>query len=258
MNKLVWLTDLHLVEPGRDLPQNVDPLARLRACLDEIGRLHADAARIVLSGDLIQLRNTGAYCILRSELERLPIAFRLLPGNHDDRAALLETFPEITPHDGFLHGAEELDELSILYLDTLAQDGKHHGELCARRLEWIGDRITAAGEKPLLIFLHHPPWEIGVPALDRLRLLDSEPLAELLRQRRAATHLFCGHLHRNVSGLSAGWPFASLKSPHVQFELDMTGSKLARSRESPGYGVILAKGRDIVVNYRDLDLPQAA
>lgn len=102
------------------------------------------------------------------------------------------------------------------------------------------------------IFLHHPPCDIGVPALDRLRLLDSDVLADLVRRRSGATHLFCGHLHRNVSGLWAGHPFASLKSPHIQFDLDMTGSQLVRSTEPPGYGVILIGQNGIVVNYRDI------
>jgi 3',5'-cyclic-AMP phosphodiesterase len=65
-------------------------------------------------------------------------------------------------------------------------------------------------------------------------------------------HLFCGHVHRNVSGLWAGRPFAGLKSPHVQFDLDMRGANLVRSKEPPGYGVILVRENDIVVNYRDL------
>ena len=55
-----------------------------------------------------------------------------------------------------------------------------------------------------------------------------------------------------MSGLWAGHPFAALKSPHVQFDLDMTGAKLVRSKESPGYGVILVTENEIVVNYRDV------
>jgi Icc protein len=252
VKKLIWLTDLHLVEPDQDWPQGVDPLARLRVCLDEVRTLHSDAERIVVSGDLVQLRNPGAYSILRAELEQMPMPYRLLVGNHDDRDALMATFPEINRVEGFIQGADDLDGARLLYLDTLAGDGKHHGELCPARTRWIGDQIMSADERPLLIFLHHPPCDIGVPALDRLRLLDSEELARLVRRRRDSTHLFCGHLHRNVCGLWAGHPFASLKSPHVQFALDMTGSKLVRSMEPPGYGVILIGQNEIVVNYRDI------
>jgi 3',5'-cyclic AMP phosphodiesterase CpdA len=252
VKKLVWLTDLHLVEPGRDWPQGIDPRARLRRCLEEVRALHSDAERIVVSGDLIQLRNPGAYSLLRAELDQMPTPFRLLVGNHDDRAALLEAFPEIEHVDGFLQGADDLDGASLLYLDTLAADGKHHGELCPVRMRWIRDQILSADARLLLIFQHHPPCDIGVPALDRLRLRDSEGLARLVRGRTGPVHLFCGHVHRNVSGLWAGHPFAALKSPHVQFDLDMTGAKLVRSKESPGYGVILVTENEIVVNYRDV------
>jgi Icc protein len=252
MTKLIWLTDLHLVERGRDWPQGVDPLERLRRCLEEIRALHSDAARIVVSGDLIQLRNRGAYRLLRAELEQMPTPYRLLVGNHDDRDALLETFPEIRHSDGFIQAADDLETASLLCLDTLAADGKHHGELCPTRMRWLSDQISLADARPLLIFLHHPPCDIGVPALDRLRLLGSAGLARLLRGRSGPTHLFCGHVHRNVCGLWAGHPFAALKSPHVQFDLDMTGANLVRSKEPPGYGVILVGENDIVVNYRDL------
>jgi 3',5'-cyclic-AMP phosphodiesterase len=252
MKKLIWLTDLHLVEPGRDWPQGIDPLARLRACLAEAKGLHSDAERIVVSGDLIQLRNPGAYSLLRAELEQMPMPARLLVGNHDDRDALLATFPEIEHVDGFLQGADDLDDARLLYLDTLAADGKHHGELCLARMRWITEQISAADARPLLIFQHHPPCDIGVPALDRLRLLESEGLARLVQARRGPTHLFCGHVHRNVCGLWAGHQFAALKSPHVQFDLDMTGAKLVRSKEPPGYGVILVGEDKIVLNYRDL------
>jgi 3',5'-cyclic-AMP phosphodiesterase len=252
MTKLVWLTDLHLVEPGQDWPQGIDPLAGLRACLDEIRVQHADAARVVISGDLIQLRNPRAYSTLRRELAQMPMPYRLLVGNHDDRSALLATFPEIVPVGGFIQSAEDVDCARLLYLDTLASDRSHHGELCSARVTWIAGQIHASRERPLLIFMHHPPCDIGVPALDRLRLLGNEELAGLLRKRSAPTQLFCGHVHRNASGLWAGHSFATLKSPHVQFELDMIGQKLVRSKEPPGYGVILLSKSDVAVNYRDI------
>lgn len=252
MNKLIWLTDLHLVEPDRDWPAGVHPLRRLRACLEEIRTHHADAERIVLSGDLIHLSNPEAYRILRDELETAQTPYRLLAGNHDDRKALLSSFPDAGQHNGFLQYAEDLGAARILYVDTVAPGGKHHGELCPARIRWIAEQIDTADDKPLLVFLHHPPFDIGVPALDRLRLLDADALAALLRKRRGPTHLFCGHVHRNASGLWAGHPFATLKSPHVQFDLDMKGYKLARSGEPPGYGVILIRRDGIVLNYRDL------
>lgn len=252
MKKLIWMTDLHLVEPERAWPAGVDPLARLRACLTEINALHADADRIIISGDLIQLNNTQAYEVLRHELELLGLPYRLLVGNHDDRDALVSIFPEVVRSNQFVQYAEELGGARILYLDTLANDGSHHGELCSTRIAWIAEQFAIAGDEPLLVFLHHPPCNIGVPALDRLGLHDPGPLADLLAKRRGLTQLFCGHVHRNVSGLWAGHPFASLKSTHVQFALDMAGDKLARRTEPPAFAVVLFDSDQVVVNYCDV------
>jgi hypothetical protein len=47
-------------------------------------------------------------------------------------------------------------------------------------------------------------------------------------------------------------PFATLKSPHVQFDLDMVGSTLVRSKEPPGYGMILVDRDGVIVTYRDM------
>jgi 3',5'-cyclic AMP phosphodiesterase CpdA len=251
MTKLIWLTDLHLVEPGRDWPAGVDPLKGLRNCLEEIRTRHSDAERVVVSGDLIQLRNVGAYPLLRAELEAMQLPYRLLVGNHDDRGALLDAFPEVEVVDGFVQSAENIGNARLLYLDTLAS-GQHHGELCPVRMRWISDQIKSAGDKPLLLFLHHPPCEIGVPALDRLRLFGAEEFAQSLLDRKEPTQLCCGHVHRNVSGTWAGHPFATLKSPHVQFDLQMNAPKLVRSQEPPGYGVILIGPDGIVLNYRDV------
>jgi Icc protein len=250
--KLIWITDPHLVEPGRDWPQGVDPAHRLSICLDEVMATHPDADRLILSGDLIQLGNPGAYRVLRSALARLPMPYRLMVGNHDDRRALLEAFPETQSIDGFIQSAEDLGSARLVYLDTLASDGKHTGELCQTREHWLSEQFARAGEGQLLIFLHHPPFDIGVPALDHLKLQNTVQLARLLRRRSSPTYLFAGHVHRHVTGLWAGHSIATLKSTHVQFALNMTASTLERSAEPPGYGIILGSEDGLMLNYRDL------
>lgn len=161
MSKLIWLTDLHLVEQDRDWPQRIDPLQRLRLCLSEVREKHSDADRIVISGDVAQLNNLGAYSILREGLEQAGIAYRILAGNHDDCAALLSVFSEVSSPGPFVQGIDELADVQIMYVDTVADNGKHHGELCGARLAWIEKEVGSSDERPLLVFLHHPPVDIG-------------------------------------------------------------------------------------------------
>ena len=119
--RLRTLTDLHLVEPGQDWRQGVDPLGRLRVCLEEIRTLHSDAERIVVSGDLVQLRNPRAYSILRAELEQMPTPYRLLIGNNDDRDPFWRSSRKSTISTDSFRGADAFIA-RVLYLDTLARD----------------------------------------------------------------------------------------------------------------------------------------
>lgn len=253
MHKVLWLTDPHLVEADAVSQEPSEAWQRFGRCLDEIQREHMDAELLVLTGDLVHLNNPGAYALLREELERLPMPYRLLVGNHDDRAALHGAFPDIPMVGGFVQGSDDIGETRLIYLDTQASEG-HHGELCSFRLDWLAAQLEEASRRPLLLFLHHPPMEIGVPALDRLRLLESEGLSDLLQFRRAPTHLFCGHVHRNVSGRWSGHPFATLKSTNTQFAFDMQASRLIRCDEDPGYGVLLFDDERVIVNYVDIPM----
>lgn len=153
----------------------------------------------------------------------------------------------------FVQGSDDIGETRLIYLDTLASEG-HHGELCPSRLDWLTEQLVAASARSVLIFLHHPPMEIGIPALDKLRLLESEGLRALLQARNAPTHLFCGHVHRNVSGRWSGHPFATLKSTNTQFAFDMQASRLIRCDEDPGYGVLLFDDERVIVNYVDISI----
>ena len=249
--KIVWLTDLHLVEQGAAFPAGVDPLARARACLADVNARHADADLLVITGDLIQLRNPGAYDILRDLLADIPFPIRLLVGNHDDRNALLASFPTIATCDGFVQSVEMLGGYRIIYLDTLASGGQHYGELCERRLAWLETALSTE-RAPTLVFMHHPPFDVGIPALDALKLIDRDRRLASLFGQHDVRQIMCGHLHRSVSGNWLGLPVTIMKSPHVSFALDTRAPSLTRANDTPGYGIILINSDSVIVHTQDV------
>ncbi|WP_406672498.1 phosphodiesterase [Natronospira sp.] len=247
-SKLLWITDLHLAETGYPRAQNAEPLRRLNAVLDELRDQHADADRLILTGDLVQSGSIEGYEVLRDALQDFPVPYRLLVGNHDHRDSLRKIFPDEPTVDSFLQSREDLHGTRLIYMDTQAENG-HHGELCAIRLAWLDAQLQSAGATPVLIFMHHPPMAIGVPPLDRLRLRDPDnALFHLLRARSAPTQLLFGHLHRNVSGLWAGHPFTVLESTHLPLVFDMTSDRLSRHPGPPGYGIVLLDNESVVIN----------
>ena len=91
--KLVQVSDLHFVPPGVRL-LGIDPRARFSACVADINANHADAELCLLTGDLADRGAPEAYAALREALADLRVPYRLMVGNHDDRAAFRGAFPE--------------------------------------------------------------------------------------------------------------------------------------------------------------------
>lgn len=248
--KLIHLSDLHMVAPGGRV-HGLDPRANLDAAVADINAHHGDAALCIATGDLTHDGTPAAYAALAEALEPLHVPWRLLPGNHDDREALAARFPDVQRDaHGFIQGRVPLEGRRLLLLDTL-EPGTHAGSYCERRRQWLDAELAAAAEagEPVYLFLHHPPLDVGMPALDAMRLLDAEPLGDLLTAHGNVRHVFFGHLHRPVAGSWRGIPFTGMRSTTFQMALDMvTADRIAKCYEAPAYGVVLLDDARTVVH----------
>ncbi|WP_298745552.1 metallophosphoesterase [uncultured Brevundimonas sp.] len=249
--KLLWFTDLHLLADNSSGPLGRDPCAAFQACLDHALARHPDADRVIITGDLIQLRHVEAYKVLKGLLADCPIPARLLMGNHDDRPAFLRNFPDECGPGGFVQRAETVSDFRLIYLDTLAANGRHTGELCKVRLNWLREVLAADRDRPAMIFMHHPPADIGIPALDRLKLENSSDFADAL-QGADVEMILCGHVHRTAVMRWSAAPTLSLKAVSPAFSLDTSSVSLSRSDEPPGYGVVVTSGGRAVVHVQDV------
>jgi 3',5'-cyclic AMP phosphodiesterase CpdA len=250
--KVVHLSDLHLTRDGAPLYRRT-PLARLEQAFGRIRADDADAAFCLLTGDLADAGGDGAYGGLARALAQLPMPCHLLPGNHDDRAALRRVFPGL-PDDGngFIQQSVATPAGRFLLLDTL-RDGKPWGLLCPARLAWLAAELDASGDQPLFIAMHHPPFATGIPSMDRFMLRGADDFwATLAPHRARLRHLFLGHLHRPIGGSWRGVPFSFVASPNHQVALDLVtdGDDVPGCGEPSGYGVILIDDERVVVHHR--------
>lgn len=253
---VVHLTDLHLVPPGGRL-YGLDPEERLRAAVASIAARHgpvgpAPAAMAIVTGDLTHEGHPGAYALLREIFAGLPCPCHLLPGNHDDRAALLAAFPELPRDDhGFVQSALDTPAGRFLLLDT-KEPGTHGGRLGPQRLGWLAARL-AEDDAPIFLWLHHPPQPVGIARMDEIPLADADAFWEVLAPHRARVrHLFHGHLHRPLSGSWRGIPFSSLRGTNHQVALDLAERPtVPGSREPPAYALVRFSDDAVVVHVHD-------
>lgn len=250
--KLIHITDTHLVEPGRTLYQT-DPYERLAQCIDDVVANHADAAFCVITGDLAHKGEPAAYRGFATQVARLPMPVYPLAGNHDFRAPLVDAMPA-APRDehGFIQGVLRRDEGDFLFLDTL-DEGVSGGKYCEKRCAWLAARLREGGERPVYLFMHHPPFAIGIPCLDRIALLDPEPISRVIEPHRARIrHLFYGHVHRPVCGSWKGIPVSTMRGLNHQVPFDLaTVSPVPKSHEPPAYAVAFIEPDQVTVHFHD-------
>lgn len=242
--KLIHLTDPHLVAPGEML-HGLDPCDRLSRVLDDIGRHHGDADLCVISGDLAHGGDPRAYAWLAERLAEFPIRTILMTGNHDSRPAMRAELPGLMDDGaGFVQGVMAADDGVFLFLDTHKDPAISSGEYCTRRRGWLAARLEEARGRPVRIFMHHPPLDIGVPRMDRIRLADADAFGALL-DGHDLRRIFFGHVHRVVHAGWRGIPCTALPGTAIQIPFSATVTGL--TAEPAMYGVVLISGPDTTI-----------
>lgn len=259
--KIVHLSDVH-VGPAEIL--GCDPEQRLRDVLAHIAEFHADADRLVVTGDLVHHGSEDSYRRFRVMLENAGFAIagsgelspRLLIGNHDERESFRRIFPEVMADpEGFIQYIDPTPAGLFVYLDT-NEPGTHAGHLCDRRLLWLNTVLKRAHAlaQPVWLFMHHNPLNVGVASSDTIGLKEPERFQSLVREyREVIRHIFFGHCHFTLSGSFAGVPYSAPRSSNHPCWPEFSGDArlMAFGPLEPSYNVCLIQGESVVVHTID-------
>lgn len=250
--KFVVLTDTHFVVPGR-LLYGLDPAARLAAAIEVINRDHPDIAFVIVTGDLAHWGQVAAYAELRKVLDRLVAPVILLMGNHDRRQALREVFPAVDDDgNGFVQSIRRYDAATVITLDTVDEENPTHaGILCPARLDFLDRALAEApADRPVLLFQHHPPFNTGLPHMDRIRLRNPDDLWAVFEKRRRPDQIFMGHVHRPIAGSWRGIPFHIQRATVHQVAFDLVSQEIPGSLEAPDYALVDVSPDALVIHQR--------
>ena len=226
---IAQISDLHVKRPGALAYNRVDTAAALARCVDELNRFTPRPDLVVISGDLVDTPAAEEYDHLLALLSPLQIPFAAVPGNHDDRAMMRAAMPKqhYAHADGALDQVISAGELDIVLLDSNVAS-RPHGELEACTLAWLDGVLAASPERPVLLFLHHPPFATGIMHMDVQNLRNADALAALLRSHRRVRLVAAGHVHRAVATMFAGVAATICPAPNHAVALDL-GARLPPS-----------------------------
>lgn len=196
--RIIQISDTHI---SREHPSRTADLER---CIEAINALDQQPDLVVHTGDVAHDGLPEEYELARQVLARLSVPYLVLPGNRDNRQELIRAFQDgrhIRVGMDFVQYSVEARDARLVFLDTASRTS-NKGRFCRDRLAQAERLLAADSARPTLVFLHHPPFEVGIipdpfqfESWDDVRALEA-----LLARHTEVRSVICGHIHRNADG----------------------------------------------------------
>jgi len=214
--RIAQLSDTHVMA-GADAQAHA-----LRAAVERLAELWPAPDCVVITGDLAESGLPGEYERLRTLLDRVGPPVYLIPGNHDDRAALRAVFagpggacgPPATA-DSFVQYAVDLGPVRLVMHDS-TDPARGGGVACPARLAALDDLLRERQDAPTVVAMHHPPFRTHVPIIDSMGYQGLADLAAVIGRHPQVVRVICGHVHRPITAGFAGTIAVSCPSTWMQ------------------------------------------
>lgn len=225
MTTVLQITDTHLSRAGSFVSRKLnthEAFVRLVQRIHEVWLQIEPIDAIIISGDVSDDGSAESYTIFRSLAEGLEAPLFVIPGNHDRREAMRAAFggDGYLPATGKLNWCQKVGGLMLIGLDTLIE-GESGGEFDADALDFLTSALNGAGRTPVLLALHHPPFQTGVQFLDRIGLKGSDQFAAILAAHQGPLRVICGHIHCTMVAEVGGKIALSGPSAASTFAMDL-------------------------------------
>lgn len=237
---IAQISDMHINERGAAGIAGADAIGNLESCVARINSLDPSPDLVLATGDLVKDGIPGEYATLREILEPLRSPLYVIPGNHDIRETMSDAFADAgyLPAGGALMNYTiENYPVRLLALDTVVP-GALHGLMDAGRLAWLEARLAEAPPRPSIVFMHHPPFKIGIKMMDGMRCSGGAALGAILAGNKQVERVLCGHVHRAAHVRFHGTTASACPSTAAQLALDLSGKvdlKTLWSDEPPAF-----------------------
>ncbi|MEO0643364.1 MAG: phosphodiesterase [Pseudomonadota bacterium] len=258
---IAQITDTHVgFEP--EAGENEFNFLRFRMAVDHLLEQHVQPDILILSGDIADKGEAESYERVSGLISKCPFPVHVMTGNHDNRHALLEAFPDCPTFENargkrYAQYSLDLGSLRVVCLDTL-KHGRHGGALCEARAEWLAKELAAHPQTPTLIVMHHPPVVSGIDWMDpRPNEAWLARFAAAIEGHAQVVAIACGHLHRSVAAQFEDTPvcITPAVAPAVSLDLRPVNFSKADGRgivdaEPPGYALHRWKGGKLVTHFQ--------
>ena len=226
MTKIIQISDTHLLRKGTFASKNLQPAKSLKKLVSRILQIQLEVGlidAIIVSGDISDDGSIGSYQLFNSILSPLKVPLFLIPGNHDIRTSFRSIFSPAgyLPASGKLNWYQKVGKLHLIGLDTLIE-GEKKGELDGETLNFLQSTLDELGNVPVILMLHHPPFETGVKLMDSIGLCTGrDQFSKVIGAYSGELIVVCGHIHMNMVTQLNGRSVISAPSTCSTFEYNI-------------------------------------
>jgi Icc-related predicted phosphoesterase len=108
---------------------------------------------------------------------------------------------------------------------------------------------TAEHLRPTVIFMHHPPFQTGIRAMDALGFIGVERFGDIVERLRQIERIVAGHIHRSMQVQWKGTIASVAPSTAYQLVLAQRSQKpLGFSLEPPGFALHVWTGEAMLTH----------
>jgi Icc protein len=210
--RLLQISDPHLFGPADGALRGVLTRRSLESVLRHARAHHWNAEAILLTGDLVNDDPDG-YLVLRELFGELGKPVWCLPGNHDDSVQMSRALARPPFAIG---GHHDVGAWRIVMLDSCVP-GQPHGQLSDAELKRLDQALATAGDRQVLIGLHHHPLPMGSRWIDSVALKNPEALFAITDRYPCVRVIVWGHVHQSHDSRRKGVRLLATPSTCVQF-----------------------------------------
>lgn len=225
---LVQLSDSHLFADAGTTLMGMNTRESLQRVIELVLCEQPKVDLLVASGDLSQDGSVESYRQFRQLSAQIPATGRWLPGNHDERAQMLEAAGD----GGFLESVVDIGHWRVTLLDS-AVPGATPGFLQDDQLQLLARSLAEAPERHHLVCLHHHPVAVGSAWLESIGLRNPEALFAVVDSYPQVRAVLWGHIHQVFDEQREGVRLLASPSTCIQFAPASADFKVEET--APGY-----------------------
>ena len=210
---VVQLSDSHLFASvdGRLLGMETDD--SLQQVISGVVAEHSNNIDLLLcTGDISQDGSISSYQRFAEMVNTLRAPMRWFAGNHDERLAL----QQVCANTDWLEPVYDMGAWRLVLLDSSVAN-KVYGKLAADQLHILEQALASAGERHVLIGLHHHPVPIHSRWMDQIGLHNASDMLSIISRYSNVKAVIWGHVHQEFDLQHNGVRWLGVPSTCVQF-----------------------------------------